>query len=273
MDDTPKLPAGRKATIASYVKEAGQVTVTELAEHFKVSVDTIRRDLDQLDSDGILIRTHGGAMAPSALPWHDTGLDARERLQPSQKDTIGRLAAQLVTDGSVLVINAGTTALAMTPYLSNRRELIVATNNLLIPSRINPESCRDLYVIGGHVRLSGQVSIGPVSFANLVTGEETRIQFDFAFIGIGAVDAEEGFSTTNLDEAAMLRQMAQRATRVAILADSSKLNKRLFANVGSLSLADFLITDSEPEAPLTHALKKHGVTVIHPGSPLPPVSR
>mgnify|MGYP000556427126 CR=1 FL=1 len=103
-DAASRLPASRKAEVAAYVNRLGQVTVSALAERFGVSADTIRRDLDQLDSDGQLIRTHGGAMSTSAVPWHDTSLDDRSRLQAAQKDTIGRLTSDLVVDGNVLFI-------------------------------------------------------------------------------------------------------------------------------------------------------------------------
>ena len=259
----PRLPAGRKAQIAQYVSQVGQVTVSALAELFSVSPDTIRRDLDQLDSDGILIRTHGGAMSTSALPWHDTGLDDRSRLKPAEKEIIGSLAATLVHDGSVLFINAGTTTLAMVRHLSNKRELTIATNNLRIPSEIYPEACRDLYVIGGRVRLSGHVTIGPASFASAFNGAEMGIRADLAFISVGAVDSS-GYSTTNLDEAAMLAQMADRAGKVAILADSSKLDKRLFASIGTLSVADYLITDAPVSPQLSEVLAEADVTVLSP---------
>ena len=265
MSDASRLPAGRKADVAKYVAGHGQVTVAALAEHFAVSPDTIRRDLDQLDSEGVIIRTHGGAMSNSAIPWHDTGLEDRSRLQPDQKEQIGLTAARLVADGNVLFINGGTTTLALVRHLSSRRELIIATNSLRVPAEINAEACRDLYVIGGHVRVSGQVTVGPVVFASSVSGVETDIRVDLALLGVGAVDAG-GISTSNLDEAAMLAQMASRARRVAILADSTKLDRRLFATIGTLEIADYLITSTVPKGALGKALADNSVKVLTPGA-------
>src|SRR2546427_9488709 len=91
-----RFPASRQADLALFVSEKGQVTVTDLASRFDVSPDTIRRDLDQLDADGLLIRTHGGAVSLSAVPRADTGVDVRMRLQAHAKDRIGALAASLV---------------------------------------------------------------------------------------------------------------------------------------------------------------------------------
>lgn len=261
------LPATRKAEVASYVNRLGQVTVTALAQRFSVSTDTIRRDLDQLDNDGLIIRTHGGAMSTSAVPWHDTSLDDRSRLQAPQKDAIGQVAAQLVVDGNVLFINGGTTTLAAVRHLTESRELIIATNSLSIPPLLNDDICRDLYVIGGHVRVSGLVTVGPVTFTSAISGTDNDIYVDLALIGVGAVDGR-GFSTSNLDEAAMLGQMADRARQVAILADSTKLDRRLFAAIGDLSIASYLITNEEPGDDLAQALADSDVQVLTPSTEL-----
>ncbi|MFH5824260.1 DeoR/GlpR family DNA-binding transcription regulator [Georgenia sp. AZ-5] len=260
-----KLPAGRKAELAAVVFDVGQVTVAELAERFDVSLDTIRRDLDQLDADGVLIRTRGGAMSPSALPRPDTGLDVRRRVQTSAKEAIGTLAATLVQDGSSLMINGGTTALAVVRNLRDHRDLTIATNNLLVPSEINPSAVRDLYIFGGTVRISAQATVGPVVFRNGVSGAEVDVQCDLALIAVGAASVSGGYSTSNLAEAAMMFEMMERASRVAVLVDSSKFSKRLFAQVADLSRADYLVTDQEPPTDLLEALRHHDVELLVPG--------
>ncbi|WP_265521384.1 DeoR/GlpR family DNA-binding transcription regulator [Oerskovia flava] len=261
-----RLPAGRKAELAAYVAEIGQVTVAELAERFDVSPDTIRRDLDQLDTDGILIRTHGGAVSLSAVPRPDTGLDVRVRLQAAAKEKIGEIAAGLVTDGSSIMTNAGTTTLALARHLREHRELTIATNSLRLPAEISPKVFRDLYVFGGQVRLSAQATVGPVSFQLAPAAGDVDIRCDLALVAVGAVHAESGFSTSNLGEAAMMAQMMERASRVAVLADHSKFGRRLFAQISDLSRADYLVTDSAPPADLARALEAAGVTVLTPAA-------
>ena len=181
----------------------------DLAERFDVSPDTIRRDLDALDADGVLIRTHGGAISPQAVPRPDTGVDVRLRIQTSAKDQIGALAAGLVRDGASLMINAGTTTLAVARHLSEHRDLTVATNSLRMPTEINPLAFRDLYVFGGVVRLSAQGTIGAVAFPT-ENGTDRDIRCDLALIGVGAVSADAGYSTSNLGEAAMMSAMMDR---------------------------------------------------------------
>ena len=121
-DSTPRrLPAGRKAELAAFVADAGEVTVAQLAERFEVSADTIRRDLDQLDADGVLVRTHGGAVGLSTAPRPNTELDVRMRMQTQAKERIGARAAALVRDGQAIIVNAGTTTLSLIRALGERR--------------------------------------------------------------------------------------------------------------------------------------------------------
>ncbi|WP_238005449.1 DeoR/GlpR family DNA-binding transcription regulator [Dactylosporangium sp. AC04546] len=257
------LPAGRKAQLAAYVADTGQVTVGELAERFGVSIDTVRRDLDQLAAEGILVRTYGGAVSLSTVSRTDRAVDQRLAVQEQEKERIAALAAALVQDGSTIMINGGTTTLALARNLGQHRDLTVATNNLLVPSALPPTAIRDIYVFGGAVRALTLATIGPVSFrAN--TGAELDISCDLALIGVGAVAADAGYTTSNLAEAAMMQEMISRAARVAILADSSKFGRRLFAQVSELGAADYLITDTAPPLDLRNALKASGVELLIP---------
>jgi DeoR family fructose operon transcriptional repressor len=262
-DRQRRLPAGRKAQLAAYVAEAGEVTVNALAERFGVSIDTIRRDLDQLSADGVLIRTYGGAVSQASLPPVDRAVDVRLRMQESEKEKIAALAASLVEDGSIIMINGGTTTLALARNLRNHRELTVATNNLLLPPALPSSALRDLYVFGGAVRPITLASVGPVSF-RVAGGSELDISCDLALIGVGAVSAVAGYTTSNLAEAAMMREMISRAARVAILADSSKFGRRLFAQVCELGGADYLVTDCAPPPDLLDALVENDVQLITP---------
>lgn len=257
-----RLPAGRKADLAKYIAEAGEVTVADLAERFDVSTDTIRRDLDQLDADGVIVRTHGGAVSTTAIPKVDSGLDLRMRYQTDAKERIGAAAAQLVADNSVIMINAGTTTLALARHLENHHALTVATNSLLIPGEISPKAFRGLYVFGGAVHPSDQKTIGPVAFQTVAGSAEMDVQCDLVLLGVGGVSAQTGYSTSNLEEAAMMNEMMVRASRVAILADSSKFGRRLFAQVAELGRADYFVTDEQPPADLAAAFAAANVEVI-----------
>lgn len=257
------LPAGRKAQLAAYVTEAGQVTVGELAERFGVSIDTIRRDLDQLSGEGMLVRTYGGAVSPPTSSRPDRAVDVRLNIQAKEKDSIAAIAATLVEDSSSIMINGGTTTLALAKALGHCRDLTVATNNLLIAPNLPPSAIRDMYVFGGAVRSLTLATVGPVMLRTS-GGADRDIRCDLGFIGVGAVSADAGYTTSNLAEAEMMREMISRSTRVAILADSSKFDKRLFAQISELTTADYLITDAAPTGDLAEALRSSGVEVLAP---------
>ncbi len=262
-DRQRRLPAGRKAQLAEYVAETGQVTVGALAERFGVSIDTIRRDLDQLSADGVLVRTYGGAVSQSTLSRVDRTVDVRLNMEAREKEKIAVLAASLIEDGSTIMINSGTTTLAVARNLRNHRDLTVATNSLLVPPALPPSAVRDVYVFGGAFRTLTLATVGPVSF-RAAGGSELDISCDLALIGVGAVSAVGGYTTSNLAEATMMREMISRATRVAILADSSKFGRRLFAQVCELGNADYLVTDSIPPPDLVEALADNGVKLVTP---------
>jgi DeoR family transcriptional regulator, fructose operon transcriptional repressor len=257
-----RLPAGRKAELASFVAQAGEVTVAQLAERFRVSTDTIRRDLDALDGEGVLVRTHGGAVSANAVPKPDTGVDVRMRLQAGAKERIGLQAAALVHDGAALIVNAGTTTLTLTRALADHHDLTIATNNLRLAADMPPSAYRDLYVFGGAVRPSAQATVGPVRFPAWSDGPEIDVRCDLALIAVGAVSAAAGYSTSNVSEASMMSDMMDRAEKVAVLADGSKFGRRLFATIAELDRADYFVTDAEPPASLRGALEDGGVEVL-----------
>lgn len=257
-----RLPAGRQVQLVSYVAEHGQVTVARLAKHFNVSADTVRRDLDHLHAEGMLVRTHGGAVSLTAFPRPDSGLEVRARVQATGKDRIAALVAGLVPDGASLIINAGTTTLAVVRALRDHRDLTIATNNLAVPGEIDPKIYRDLYVFGGAVRTSAQATVGPVTFPVMLGRQDVDIRCDLALICVGAVSSELGYFTSNLAEASMMSEMMNRATQVAVMADSTKIGRRLFAKVGELGRADWFVTDAPPPDDLAEALHAADVEVI-----------
>lgn len=262
-DRSRLLPAHRRSALVDFVTERGQVAVGEVAEEFNVSIDTIRRDLDQLDSDGLVIRTHGGAVSKSAAPVGDRRLDLRMRLHTEQKDVIGALAARLVQDDSVVMLNGGTTTLAVMRHLRDKRGLTIATNNLRAPAELPAGMECELYVFGGHVRTVAQTTTGPVAFKVAPGTDDISVRADIAVIGVGAV-AATGFSTSNIGDAAMMAEMMDHADQVAVVADSSKFSRHLFARICPLDRATYLVTDAAPPPLIAAQLRDAGVSVIAP---------
>jgi len=251
------LPGQRRAELVRYVRERGHATVAQLAEAFAVSMDTIRRDLDYLAERRLLARTHGGAMRPDELATADTPFDSRAAVHRRAKEAIGAAAAQLISNGETLIINGGTTTLAVARALAGKQGLTVVTNNLRLPGEISTDAVRDLYVIGGTCRIASNVTVGPVAFA------DTRgISADTAIIGVGGISTDGGLSTTNLPEAQMIRQMIDASVRTIVVADSSKFGRSAFVHICELARMSVLVADAEPPEDIASELDRADVKVL-----------
>jgi DeoR/GlpR family transcriptional regulator of sugar metabolism len=253
------LPARRRMELVRLVRERGQATVAELASGFSVSVDTIRRDLEYLAEHGLVARTHGGAIPAGDLATADTPFQSRMAVQRQAKDVIGAAAAEFVSDGETVLVNGGTTTLAVVRALTGKRDLTLVTNNLRVPAEAPADSLRDLYVLGGTCRPASMVTVGPIGFPGT-----HGISADVAIIGVGGLSAVGGLSTTNLPEAQMIRQMIESASRTVVVADASKFGRNAFVHICDLSAASVLVTDQAPPADLSESLATAGVDVVHP---------
>lgn len=254
------LPGRRRALLAEFIEEHGQATVTELADSFSVSADTVRRDLDWLAKRGAVSRTYGGAVTVTGLASTDTSFSDRSSAHRDEKHRIASAAAMRIADGETVIVNGGTTTLAVARALGVRRNLTIVTNNLRLPAALPPATVRDVYLIGGSCRLASHVTIGPVTFP----GTE-GISADVAVIGVGGVAAQAGFTTTNLQEAQMMAEMIVSAQRTIVVADSSKFGRNAFAHIVRLDTVDMLITDRAPDRELHDALSKASVEIVVAG--------
>lgn len=250
------LPAKRRTEMLKLLKRSGQVVVTEMSVHFDVSLDTIRRDLDALAGQGLINRIHGGALLAGDLASSDTPFRQRLEAQSAAKANIGRVAAELISNGETLIINGGSTTLAFASSLTDRQNLTIVTNNLSLPAIVPTQAVSALYLLGGEIRNDAQITMGHVGFVGA-----QAINADTAVISVGGIN-DHGCSTSLLAEANMMLQMVATSRRTIILADSSKFGRRAFAEVVLLNQIDVLVTDVPPPEELSTALDLAGVRVI-----------
>jgi DeoR/GlpR family transcriptional regulator of sugar metabolism len=250
------LPARRRSELLKIAKSRGSIAVVEIAQLFGISADTARRDLDYLESRGLLRRTHGGAVPVDGFIDRDAPLAARLNSRAAEKTRIARAAAALIVDGETLLINGGSTTRAFAGELGARRNLTIVTNNLGIPGSVPPNSARAVYLLGGHVRQELQVTIGAVGFP-----DAGPISADTAVIGVGGISSR-GLSTTLLEEASMIRAMMDSARRVILLADSAKFGASVFAHIAPLEQVDVLVTEARPPTHLASVMADAGVDII-----------
>ncbi len=249
----------RRQRILERLSAEGECPVARLAVALAVSQMTVRRDLDALAREGRITRTHGGA-APAARVTFDFQFLAREEAHREAKAAIAQTAAALVEAGESVVLDSGTTTLAVARALKTRPVKTVITTSLPIASELQYVAGLDLILLGGTLRREAPDLAGPLTEANV-----EGLRADVAFLGTDAVDAAGTATSASLSLARLIAKLAAAARRVYIVADSSKLGRTALARVGTLKNWSGLITDRGAPPRLLAALRRAGVTVILPG--------
>ncbi|TLM87979.1 DeoR/GlpR family DNA-binding transcription regulator [Pseudarthrobacter sp. NamE5] len=259
----------RQQKIAELVAGSGRVSVTLLAERFRITTETVRRDLAALENAGTVRRVHGGAVAADRFSTTEESVNDRAIQRPDQKSRIAEAALALIprsSAGSVL-IDGGTTTEVLADMLSRRaandplgdteRELVAITHAVPIAGKLSNVPGIALDVLGGRVRGITQVAVGQATVE-----AAGRLRPDIAFIGTNGIHASFGLSTPDPEEAAVKAAFVHSARRIVVLADSSKLDTETLVQFASLKDLDTLITDSEPGPELAAALEEAGVDVV-----------
>lgn len=232
--------------------------MTELAQVFEVTTETVRRDLAVLDRAGVLRRVHGGAVPARALHLVEPSVDQRETTRAEHKQAIARAAAEFIPQsGSTVLIDAGTTTAKLAALLPPDRELLVVTNSVPIAARLAGVGSVSLQVLGGRVRGLTQACVGDQTVAGL-----NAIRVDIAFIGTNGLSVRHGASTPDPDEAAVKRAMVSSANFVVLVADSSKIGREEFVSFAPLGSLDVLVTDPEIAAADKAGLTEQGLEVV-----------
>jgi DeoR family transcriptional regulator, fructose operon transcriptional repressor len=248
----------RQQAIASLVIANGRASVTELAQAYDVTTETVRRDLAALDKAGVLRRVHGGAVPVRALHLVEAGVGERETTRAEHKDAIATAAADLLPQsGASVLLDAGTTTARVAAHLPTDRELVVVTNSVPVATRLAAVPSVSLQLLGGRVRGITQAAVGEQTLRVLDT-----LRVDIAFIGTNGISVRHGLSTPDSEEAAVKRAMVNSANYVVAVADSSKVGREDFVSFAPLSSVDTLITDSEISDTDRSQLTEHGVEVV-----------
>ncbi len=259
----------RREQIASLLAESGFVRVVDLAEAFGVSGVTARGDLDSLVAAGLAERVHGGAVPVGhARRERAFELELAESVVPKQH--IGERAAALVQSGQSVLLDVGSTTMAVARALKARRDLVdlvIVTNGLSIALELESEIPRfTVIVTGGALRPLQHSLVDPMAEYVL-----SQVHADIAFIGCNGIDAERGVSNINLPEAAIKTRMVASAERVVVVADSSKLGRVHLGLVAPLDAFDCLVTDAAASgvlnAELRSAFETANMSVLMPEAP------
>jgi len=230
--------------------------VEALAERLEVSPSTIRRDLSQLQRQGRIARTYGGALVPEV--FHERPFTESRRLNPVAKAAIAAVAVELVPPEGTVFLDAGTTCLALARLLVDRGPLTVVTRGLEAAGLLARAPGIDVVITGGRVQPLSHGVIGPLSSLAL-----DRFRFDAAFLGADAIDPVRGLGEPTVEETWVKEQAANRADQVAVLADSSKLDEHAPAWL-AMEAPWTVVTDAAVPGDAVEQLERRGIRVRIP---------
>jgi len=230
------IPSNRQQAILDMVAQNGFVSTEAMVAEFKVTPQTIRRDLNELGRKGKLTRFHGGAgQAKSAvnLPYEDRRLSGLEA-----KRKIAELTSSLITNGSSLFLNIGTTAEAVAEALLGHKDLHVATNNMHVASILSKNESFRIMLAGGQVRHHDGAVVGPsaISFVD-------SFRMDVGIVGISGIDESGALLDFDADEVRTAQSVMRNSQKVVLIADHHKFGIRAMNRTGHLRDVDVLVTD------------------------------
>jgi DeoR/GlpR family transcriptional regulator of sugar metabolism len=247
----------RRDRIEQRVRAHREVGYAELAADFDVSEMTIRRDVEALEMLGVVRRVVGGAIALKGKD-SEPSFETRVANAAEEKHHIADAVADLIGPKETLIIDSGSTALAVAKSLKGRQlGLTVVTPSLLVALELVDEPATSVVLTGGELRPSELSTIGPAAEATL-----SSYNCDTFVMGVAGIDAERGISDYHQAESQVKRAASQRADRVVVAADQSKLGRVTFVSIAPLSGIDAIVTDGSPDHPALVAARSAGVDVI-----------
>lgn len=250
------MPAERLSKILECINTNGSANIEELTKLVDVSESTIRRDLKKLADKGLIIRTHGGAVTKTISTTFEQEARNKRFLQKEEKEYIGQLAANYVSDGESILLDSGTTTLALSRFLKYKKGLTVITYDLRIALETELTSDSLLVVTGG-IRRDG---------FDVLVGSETEnfirnLSVDKAFLGADAIDLEMGVTNAGFAEVSIKQEIIKSAKEVILVADYTKFGKTALIKVASLEDIDHIITDSRVDRDYIQRIERLGVWI------------
>jgi len=229
-------PILRKKRIIEELAINGKVEILDLVNLLDVSAMTIRRDLDELEKQKKLIRTHGGAAIPEAIIAEQSYIQKISEAHP-QKVEIAEIAIGLVRDGMKVFLDSGTTNFEIAKRLKQKTNLTIVTNDIKIAAELM-DSKVEVIMLGGKI----QNGVGAV-FGTYAENMLKEIHVDILFLGAHAVHSTLGITSATFEKASIKREMINSSESVYLVVDAQKFGKKAFAKIADIDCVTAIITD------------------------------
>lgn len=240
--------------IMEIIERSGFVTTEQLVEHFQVTPQTIRRDLNELAKQNKLRRHHGGAGIDSSTV--NAAYQDRKIMNLEAKERIAKCLVEHIPDGSSMFINIGTTTETIARALLAKHDLRVVTNNLHVASILSAREDFHIIIAGGEVRNrdGGIVGEAAVDFIN-------QFKMDFGIIGISGIDNDGSLLDFDYREVRVAQSIISNSSQVLLAADHSKFGRNAMVRLGSIEQADHVFTDARPPREIAQILNSHNIAL------------
>ncbi|WP_426997072.1 DeoR/GlpR family DNA-binding transcription regulator [Pseudarthrobacter sp. N5] len=248
------LAAERHDLLLSRLAHDGKLVAKEIAAELGLSGDSIRRDLRELAAAGLCQRVYGGALpvSPAIADYA-----ARSSVQPESKDRVARCAARLIDPGSTVILDGGTTTLAVVRALAPSLDCTIITHSPTIAAGLVSHAGIDVFLLGGRMFKHSAVTCGAAAVE-----AAQRISADLFLLGVTGVHSSEGLTTGDVDEAAMKRALASRAAETYVLASAEKVGVSSRYRVLPLNQIAGIITDCPANHQILSQLRRDGTSII-----------
>ena len=246
----------RRQHILSLIEKDGRVLVAELSRSLGISQITIRKDLEHLQSKGLLHRSHGGALRAQSSALFDPSLQEKQQHHSQEKQRIAIAAAQMVEEGQCVILDSGTTTSAIAHELKRFADLTVITNAINIATDLTSSSL-EVILIGGSLRKNSLSLVGPLAEDTL-----KEMHADILFLGVDGFDSEVGLTTPNLLESRVNRAMVKASRRVVAVCDSTKFGRRSLSRIVPPSAIHCVITDRDLPIETADSLRTMNIEVV-----------
>ncbi len=251
------LAIERRNAILAKLATDGKVIVSDLSEEFQVTEETIRRDLEKLDKEGLAKKTYGGAVV---LDNHGTDLpyNVRKRVNANFKEVIAQKIAEMIHDGDTIMLDASTTAISVTKYIKSRENITIVTNSVEILLDLADKPEWNILSTGGMLKKGSLALVGP-SAEKMIRG----FHVDIAVCSSKGIDMNMGISDSNEKDAQIKEAIFSAADKRILAIDSSKFDKCSFVKVGDVRDIDILVTNERPSDAWLSYCKEHHVELIY----------
>ncbi|MGB3145573.1 MAG: DeoR/GlpR family DNA-binding transcription regulator [Maribacter sp.] len=248
------LKEERHQIILNEVALHNRILLTDISEVLNVSIDTVRRDVIQLDSEKKLQKVHGGAIS---LGYAYTSPKTKQVYAQDKKQIIAAKAVKLLKNGSVIIIHGGTTCLELARQIPSKLSLTCFTLSLPVAMELCKKPKLEVVFIGGTMAKETQIASGGNAIHNLST-----IKVDYGFIGTGYVDAQYGLTEFDWESVQVKRAVVKASKHSVLLTISEKLNSQNRYKTCELSEMSAMITELDPKEELLHNFRKTGIEVL-----------